>query len=123
MKRYDGATAGARADPRAPRDPEHAPPEPESNLHQRALGVTDRATVVAASVRRRDELDRANDVVINLLDLIGRYPLLATRRSTNLGASATSRRTTNRREDAARERSHFSSLHIPISSDSIERRH
>jgi hypothetical protein len=29
---------------------------------------------------RRDELDRANDVVIKLLELIGRYPLLAMRR-------------------------------------------
>jgi hypothetical protein len=33
---------------------------------------------------RRVELDRVNDVAMKLLELIGRYPLLAMRRSTNL---------------------------------------
>jgi hypothetical protein len=67
-----------------------------------------------------DELDRANDVVIKLLELIGRYPLLAMRRSTNLGASGTSLRTTNRRENAGRDRSHFSA-HSNL--ERFERRH
>jgi hypothetical protein len=70
---------------------------------------------------RRDDLDRADDVVIKLLELIGRYPLLAMRRSTNLVHRVL--RYERRIDEKTQQVTGATALHIPISSDLIERRH
>jgi hypothetical protein len=70
---------------------------------------------------RRDELDRANDVVIKLLELIGRYPLLPMRRGTNLVHRVL--RYERRIDKKTQHVTGATSLHFASSSDLIEPRH
>ena len=64
---------------------------------------------------RRDELDRVNDVVTKLFELIARYPLPAMRRRTNLVHLVL--REDRRTEEKTLHVTGATSLHIPISSD------